>query len=314
MSPLLCVYLATCRRQGDVVADDLSLKAKYFLAAQFDKLLLDEGAVANMSNTLIEVLNWCEDLEFKPGKWGKSKKTYRFDKEYIAQINQILLDEKYASLFDDFSQDTHQSAAQRNPNEKQGQLKPTHHLILAAITSAQTLEAIDQSFYPSQQVNVELDVNQVKLDTFDCLIVIENRDSFNDWFKYDYHSSLSNTLVIYRGDKHHTTACKTMLKSWLRTQSNKPIIYFGDCDLAGLRLAISGGYSHLLLPDYTWLEKNIIKQHYPSNQQKYLARLEQDCPVDWKQLLSLMSGCRAGLRQQKMYQTPLKTYSRKTPL
>ena len=296
------------------MADDLSLKAKHLLAAQYDKLLLDESTVANISSSLIEVLNWCDDLEFKPGKWVKPKKTYRFDREYIGQINQILLDEKYAGIFDDFSQDTHQSAAQRNPNEKQGQLKPTHHLVLAAITLAQTLEAINQSFYPSQQVNVELDVNQVKLDTFECLIVIENRDSFNDWFKYESHSSLSNALVIYRGDKHHSTACKAMLKSWLRTKSNKPVIYFGDYDLAGLRIALSGGYSHLLLPDYSWLAKNIIKQHYPSNQQKYYARLEQDCPEGWKLLLSLMSDCRAGLRQQKMYQTHLKTYPAKAPL
>ena len=67
----------------------------------------------------------------------------------------------------------------------------------------------------------------------------------------------------------------------------------------------------MLLPEYNWLAKSLIKQHYPDSQQKYVAKLEQDCPKDWRQLLMLMSGSRAGLRQQKMYQTSLIMYPRK---
>lgn len=292
------------------MADDLSLKAKRLLNSQHSKLLFDDAAVANASGILDEILTWCDDLEFQPGKWLKPNKIYRFNREYIAQINQTLLDEGYASIFDDFSQDTHRSAAQRNPNEKQGQLKPTHHLILAAVSEAKTLDVVGQYFYLSEQINIELDVTQLKLDDFDSLVIVENRDSFNEWFEYKNYTSLSTPLVIYRGDKHHSTACKILLKTWLNTQNNKPTIYFGDFDLAGLRLAISGGYSHLLLPEYKWLVEKLIKQHNPDVQQKYFARLEQDCPEGWKHLLSLMSDSRAGLRQQKMYQTSLKTYPR----
>jgi hypothetical protein len=287
------------------MANDLSLKAKRLLAAQYNTLMYDEGSVAQVSNILMEVLSWCDDLEFKPGKWVKPKKTYRFDSEYIAQINQIFLDEKYASIFDHFDQDTHRSAAQRNPNEKQGRLKPTHHLILVAVTAGHILDAVSQKFYSNQQINIEFDVSQLRLENFDCLVIVENRDSFNDWFEYQLCIHLSNPLVIYRGDKHHSTACKTLLKKWLITQANRPTIYFGDCDLAGLRLAISGGYSHLLLPEYDWLAQKLMKQHYPDSQQKYFAKLEQVCPEGWKQLLMLMTDGKAGLRQQKMYQTPL---------
>ncbi len=296
------------------MADDISLKAKKLLATQHNALMYDENNVAQVSNTLREVLSWCEDLEFKPGKWIKPNKTYRFDMEYICQIDQILLIEEYASIFDNFDQDTHRSAAQRNPNEKQGQLKPTHHLILAAVTAENTLDAVDQNFYLSQQINIELDVSKLTLENFDCLVIVENRDSFNDWFEYQSYFSLSSQLVIYRGDKYYSTACKTLLKKWLNTQAHKPSIYFGDCDLAGLRLAISGGYSHLLLPEYNWLAKRLIKQHYPDSQQKYFAKLEQDCPKDWRQLLMLMGDSQAGLRQQKMYQTPLIMYPRKAHL
>jgi hypothetical protein len=154
----------------------------------------------------------------------------------------------------------------------------------------------------------------LKLDDFDSLVIVENRDSFNDWFEYQPYTNLSKPLVIYRGDKHHSTACKILLKIWINTQNNKPTVYFGDFDLAGLRIAISGGYSHLLLPEYKWLAEKLIKQHNPDVQQKYFARLEQDCPESWKHLLSLMSDSRTGLRQQKMYQTSLKIYPRTPPL
>jgi hypothetical protein len=290
------------------MADDLSLKAKRLLAIQHSKLLLDEGAVANASRTLNEILGWCDDLEFQPGKWLKPNKMYRFDRDYITQINQTLLDEGYASIFDNFNQDNHRSTALRNPNEKQGKHKPTHHLILAAVTARVVLDAVDPCFYPSKQANIELDVNQLRIDTFDCLVIVENRDSFNDWFEYKHDVSLANPLVIYRGDKHHSTACKRLLRRWLHTQGHKPSVYFGDCDLAGLRIAVSAGYSHLLLPEYTWLSKHLIKPHYPVPQHKYLARLERDCPTGWQPLLHLMRDKRAGLRQQKMYQTPLILY------
>jgi len=292
------------------MADDLSLKAKRLLASQHDKLLHDDTVVAKTSSILNEILSWCDDLEFKPGKWIKPKKTYRFDREALGQINKTLLDEDYASIFDNFCQDSHRSAAQRNPNEKQGKLKPTHNLILTAIIEGTVIGAVNQGFYPSQQVNIELDIRHLKLDAFDHLIIVENRDSFNDWFEYNSFTRLSNSLVIYRGDNHYSTACKTLLKSWLNIQGSKPAIYFGDFDLAGFRIAISAGYSHLLLPEYHYLAKHVIKQHYPDNQQEYLTNLERDCPVGWQPLLSLMCDKRAGLRQQKMYQTSLKMYPR----
>ena len=51
-----------------------------------------------------------------------------------------------------------------------------------------------------------------------------------------------------------------------------------------------------------------VNAHFYDNQQKYFAKLEQDYPVGWQLLLQLMGNKRAGLRQQKMYQTPLMLY------
>ena len=278
-----------------MMAGDLSLRAKALLAVQHLKLMFDETAVLKISHTLKEIVIWCENLEFTPGKWIKPKKIYRFERAQIEKIEHILVEQGYASIFDNFSQDTHQSASHRNPNEKQAKFKPTHHLVLAAVTAGETLNAINQNFYPSQQSNIELDVRQLQLTAFESLLIVENRDSFNDWFAFKHYASLPNPLVIYRGDKHHSTACKTLLRSWLNTQGHKPAIYFGDCDLAGLRIATSAGYSHLLLPEYSWLTQHVIKQHYPDIQQKYLTRLEQDRLKGWQLLLQLMRDKSAGL-------------------
>jgi hypothetical protein len=180
--------------------------------------------------------------------------------------------------------------------------------VLSAVTEKSILNVVTQVLHSSQQINIELDLNRLKLDDFDCLVIVENRDSFNDWFEYKKYTNLSRPLVIYRGDKHHSIACKKLLKSWLVTQGNRYSIYFGDYDLAALRIAISGGYTHLLLPEYNDLAKQAIKQHYPDNHQKYLSGLERDCPKCLEPLLQLMIDKRAGLRQQRMYGIPLKIY------
>lgn len=115
---------------------DLSLRAKRLLVTQYEKLLVDERAEAKASAALTEIICWCDEFEFEPGRWIKSKTQYSFERQFIEQINQILLEDGFASIFENFHNDNHQSAAQRNPNEKQGRLKPTHHLILAGYRSA----------------------------------------------------------------------------------------------------------------------------------------------------------------------------------
>ena len=87
-----------------------------------------------------------------------------------------------------------------------------------------------------------------------------------------------------------------------------PVIYFGDFDLAGLRIAVSGKCTHLLLPPIHWLESRLVTQHYPEEQEKFLSGLEKECPIGWQPLLQLMRDKRAGLRQQKMSDTSFFIY------
>jgi hypothetical protein len=282
-------------------------KAKALLAEQSYALMLDDRACTTKVETVKHIIEWCVHDDINPGKWIVEGKKYRFTRQGIEKIRDVYLVSMHEDIFHDFSADNHQSASSKSVDEKLGKIKPTHHLILAALTRNTTFEGFQQELYCCAQINIELDINRVDFSVYDTLVMIENRDSFNDWhlFQQQISVDLGKVLPIYRGDSHYLVAATVLLKHWRDNRSDCMIVYFGDFDLSGLSLAVSGGCSALLLPEQKWLEQHLISQHYPEEQEKLLHGMQRDCPKDWQPLLKLMSGNRAGLRQQKMYQTPL---------
>lgn len=297
--------------------DALTPKAKSLLKEQYFALLHDEQTYTSKIATVMHILRWCDQEYIQPGQWLKHQKRYRFTRSGIDAIRDTYSLSLGEDIFADFSQDSRQSAAAKSTDEKQGVIKPTQSLVLCALTdttpehsATETLRVFAQQFYASCQANVELDIARVNLADFDNLLMIENRDSFNDWhiFEKAMHQQLEKLLVIYRGDSVYSAGASALLKQWQQTRPHKPCIYFGDFDLAGLRIAVSGGYSQLLLPSEDWLVSNLVKQHYPDEQRKFADNLLKACPKPWQELLSLMCEQQAGLRQQKMYQQTLVLY------
>ena len=141
--------------------------------------------------------------------------------------------------------------------------------------------------------------------------MIENRDTFNDWHQYAAHAGLSRALVVYRGhDRWHSRACKALLRRWRDLRPEGVSVYFGDCDLAGLQIAVSAGYQALLLPRFDWLRDHQNSGHYAPQHLKYLPQLLRDCPPGWQPLLRQLAGQRAALRQQWMTGVPLQLLRR----
>lgn len=295
-------------------------KAKVLLKEQYFALLHDEQTSTSKAATVSHIMAWCEQEYIQPGQWLNNKKHFRFARQGIEAIRASYLLCMGEDIFADFSGDTHQSAALKTTDEKQGRIKPTQSLVLCALSNQapllssdmQTLKGFSQQFYPCEQVNVELNLAKVNLTDFDNLLIIENRDSFNDWHRFQGQvtQELNKPLVIYRGDSEHSTGTKALLEQWQHARPRCPRIYFGDFDLAGLRIAVSGQYSHLLLPNVDWLTAHLVKQHYPDEQLKFLANLTLQCPPQWQHLLAVMQQQRAGLRQQMMYQAALALYPR----
>ncbi|WP_133470497.1 DUF7281 domain-containing protein [Paraglaciecola marina] len=293
------------------MAASLTPKAKALLLEQNTKLKFDDRAATTAVAAVKEILIWCDNEDIVPGKWLVKGKKYRFNRQGIDKIQEAYQSAMSENIFDDFSQDDHQTASTKSTNEKQGKLKPTAHLILAAVIKGASYDGFHREFYPCHQVNIELNINEIKLSRYDALIMVENRDSFNDWYRFQAQitHNFGKVLVIYRGDSDYSEAASSFLKLWRVHGPNKPVVYFGDFDLSGLRLAVSAKCSHLLLPSYEFLRNNVISHHYPDEQQKYLVGLERDCAQGWQALLSLMYTQRAGLRQQRMYNTAFVFYN-----
>ncbi|MFT5313831.1 MAG: hypothetical protein ACI8Z9_002327 [Paraglaciecola sp.] len=284
--------------------NDLSPRAKKLLRDKYDKLYRENDVVLGTGPTAKEIRQWCDEHGIDLGSGIQNNRQGKVSRTGIDTLEQTL-SAHYASIFTDFSQDNHARAALKSFEEKSGKIKPTHHLLLVALTRPSEISPLGKRFYLAEQFNLELDVDALDVSVFDSLVVVENRDSFNDWHKYHKPKALELALVIYRGDNGHSVACKTLRQIWRQNYPEKPLVYFGDLDLAGLRIAVSAEYSSLLLPDFEWLQENLIAQHYPQEQEKYLAGLNRDCPEPWRIFLDLISKQRAGLRQQWMYDKPL---------
>ncbi|GGD65334.1 DUF7281 domain-containing protein [Lacimicrobium alkaliphilum] len=283
---------------------DLSLRARKKLSTLERNLGLKDSIKVSLDGPLKEILSWCEEQEFTPGR-ALPPRHFIIDASALVKINQILREHDFSDYRQQFKGLDRAQTAEIDPNEKRAGIAPTANQLLMAVTEPDLLTTVSGYFYSLPQLNLELDCKKLALTDYQSLVVIENRDSFNQWWQYQSPLHGPDTLVVYRGDRGHSRACKGLRKRWVRECPEQPMYYFGDLDLAGLRIAISGRYQGLLLPPIYELAKQLVPQHYPQTQLKFLPGLQRDCPPGWRPLLELITSQRAGLRQQLMLNLPL---------
>lgn len=283
---------------------DLSLKARRKLADLERRLGVNQSLKTALDGPLKEILSWCEEQEFTPGR-TMPPRHFIVDASALVKINQILSEHGFSDYRQPFKGLDRAQTAEIDPDEKRAGISPTEDQLLMAVTEPDLLTTVSGYFYSLPQLNLEMDCRKLVLADYQSLVVIENRDSFNQWWQFQSPMHGPDMLVVYRGDSGHSRACKGLRQRWARECPEKQMYYFGDLDLAGLRIAISGRYHGLLLPPIDRLEKQLIPQHYPQQQVKFLPGLQRDCPPGWRPLLKLITSRRAGLRQQLMLNLPL---------
>ena len=141
--------------------------------------------------------------------------------------------------------------------------------------------------------------------------MVENRDCFNQWYRYQVTSIISRSLVIYRGhDKHHSKGCMTLKSRWFDEKGEIGQVYFGDFDIDGLAIAIDSkiAYQHLLLPHLDYLPASLRSLHFADSNAHRQRELVNRCPQKWESLLNLLLTQQAGLRQQWMFGSELIIY------
>lgn len=266
---------------------ELSVKAKNWLrqrAEQGKRGLQKE----RLSATLREIIAFCDEHAIDIGKQADNKHfLFNFDKlPAIRELCDFQLD-----LSDKNRVET--ANLKSTGSEKQAGINPLDYRILAAFQN----QHLTPHYSPSTLV-VELDIREVDLTAFSHLLVVENRDCFNDFYSHFANHPLDNPLIIYRGHNQESKWVKSLREQWKQQNTSGPTVYFGDFDLPGLSIAMQ--YEQLLLPAQEWLEQNVQAEHHEAGHLPYVDSLVQTCPEGWRPLLNIILSQHKALRQQWM--------------
>jgi len=290
----------------------LGARAIKELAKAQKKLLLEQRTAVKNAPWLTQALTWCREHEIELG--NSESRQYWITRSGIASIEQWLLLHQQGSLEQQASSLLGGRDSVKSSNEKIARITPMQHRVLSASCDlGQRLN--QQQFFDlletPEQVSVELELSMINLANYEYLVVIENRDSFNDWHRYlPFTQGLTQALVIYRGhDKSHSHGCKALKQRWNLEKGAQGLVYFGDADIAGLGIAMAGDtpYQHLLLPSLETLLAQLdpcqANPQYDYSQRNLALKLLEK----WLPLFNALNQ-QAALRQQKMFNLPLVLY------
>lgn len=271
--------------------------------AQLQKEPRVERAAKLVSMQQLQV--WCDRHELASNAWFTGK-TVTFDSGVVQAIEQTLSELGLAGLEVDFSQ--HDRFAQSDSGAaeyKSAGVAPTEKRVLMAQANCGAYFPEWVTAAPSQWV-MDVDWQTLQLNEFSCLLVVENRDAFYQYFalhpqRYVLPEQALNALVIYRGDGEESKGCKALREAFFVAAKN--IIYFGDYDTAGLNFAVNGNYSHIMLPTEAFLleQANDMAQeakqvHLAASVLAFAQRLSAEDSL--KVLLLHNAQKQKGLRQQ----------------
>ena len=267
-------------------------------------------------STMQELRIWCEEHGLETQPWY-GVKTVSFDRPILARIEQTLQELGLHRLDDDIrQQDRFAQSDSSQVEHKSVGLTPKERRVLMAQANCGAYFPEWVSAAPSQWV-MDIDWQTLELSVFPSLVVVENLDSFYQYFshhpqRYSLPELAQQALVIYRGDGLESRARRALVKAFAAT--GKPVIYFGDYDTAGLSIALHGDYSHIMLPSYESLLRNANDLNQPAEQlhlcagvSAYAEQLVAAAPV--KRYMLHNTEQQKGLRQQgfkgQLYILPL---------
>lgn len=145
---------------------------------------------------------------------------------------------------------------------------------------------------------VYVDTRDLQLENFAGLVVIENADVFfalgtPEW---PLPKVLEHFLIVYRGHDGSSKAVKHLEAAWCST--HKPLVFFGDADYAGLRLALQGRYTHMVLPSLSEFQA-LANTAQAEAKQLFLRKALATTPTSLQPYVVVLEQQRA-LRQQAM--------------
>ncbi|WP_315900751.1 hypothetical protein [Halomonas sp. DP1Y21-3] len=244
---------------------------------------------------------WCDahDIWLDGYRWGK---TLRFDRRLLADIDAMLDSLKQPGLGQSLSGlSTVEQAKLGIREDKNVREPPRRYRVLVSAPSTQHRPG----FPAVVRETLEVDGRTLELAAFDALVQVENLDSVHELKVTQAElGGFANPLVVYRGDKIYRKGFDDLVVAWgRRFRDQRPHLYLGDFDAAGVREALSSAADGMLLPRLSWLAHEADSQHQRAEQLPYKKALERHCarlpaahPL--RDYLALILDQQRGLRQQ----------------
>ncbi len=243
--------------------------------------------------TFQEILDWCINLDLI-AESSLHKPEFILTGELLNLIADTQRQLDQASFREDLKNKTRLDQANlSNQEQKRKGRSPRYNRFLMRLAQPIT----SGLSFLAQFIDVRLE--QLDLNQFSRLLVVENLDCFYELEKFAI-TETPELLVVYRGDKTSSQGCKALRKAWLAT--NKPACYFGDFDPAGVRIALAGKtYQSMLLPKLDALKDKTSAAMLPNEQLKYLPSLakQTNLTAEFQNYCQTLQELKA-LRQQKM--------------
>lgn len=244
-----------------------------------------------------QVVNWCIEQQLLPAHSANLPRV-RFDLALLADIATAQRQLGQACFRDNLAEQNRMMAAKSSQQElKSAGLKPRQQRVLIRLNQPMQLVGINAEC-------IDTDWQQLPLDQYDALLVVENLDCFYQLERFSIELPYQRPLIVYRGDRHYSRGCKALKATWLEHHS--PCIYFGDFDAKGVSIALHEGYYAMLLPDFSALQHRANAMMLPDEQLRYLIGIQQYQPSpDFNPYQQLLCAQQKGLRQQQMQGTTL---------
>ena len=270
------------------------------------ELQFQPEVVRPMKNASLKHLEkWCQYHDLETLYWLSGSKAC-FTPQVLSSIDTLLTALGQPLIDQVHSGQSSLEQAKHGYTENKNRSRPMQGRLLVLVSNVDDWQPAGLLQTPTELV-LNIHYNQLDLDVYDRLLVVENLDVFCQCLElqregcYQLPPFYGATLIVYRGHQHDANTVVRLIKTFrLR---NKATVYFGDFDAAGLGISLRDGYSHILLPELEFLAEYAHAAHNPSEQLqqiKWLQRRTLDMPAN-KPLYSYLKIIlqeQRGLKQQ----------------
>lgn len=263
---------------------DLTPRERKLLKDLTVKLQSQSRVIRKLRATDLKVLDWCEQQDLIAHVISH-KVEYGYTIELLQAIETRLAQLGLAPLEADLKQSSLEQAKQGSAEHKAQRESPREQRILRIAGQ----QIIDQNH------------NQLELEQFSDLIVVENLDCFYELSLFQLPLT-AHSLVIYRGDSHYGSGRAELLKRW-KEGGHGPLKYFGDLDPKGVHIALSEGFSHLAVPTFNWFSSHATEQAYAAKQHTTALSLKHSGELE--PYITFMQRYQRAILQQWLQNVPL---------